>query len=174
MKYQVINNSGFTVIEVMTAVVLLAIGFLALASLNILGIRGNTEGEERTKAAMVLETKLNEFRAMYYVHKTEGSGSATGATEFDDALTETGGLTTKVYVNEIGLTKDEFEIMYGGGTANDNDFRFGLQWNIVDQGDITQAGSYKELAIQVSWLERSGSGSAQVEVNQVLLLPKYL
>ena len=59
-------QSGFTLIEVMIAVVILATGILALATMQIVSIRSNAFSSEMTYATMLAQSQFEEFRNMDY------------------------------------------------------------------------------------------------------------
>jgi type IV pilus modification protein PilV len=53
------GQGGFTLFEVMVAIVILAVGLLGLAGLQLLGLRGNTDSYTRSQAA-ILANDLGE------------------------------------------------------------------------------------------------------------------
>ena len=60
------DQSGFTLIEVMIAVVILAAGILALATMQIVSIRSNAFSTEMTYATMLAQSQFEQFRNMNY------------------------------------------------------------------------------------------------------------
>ena len=54
--------SGFTLLEVLITLVILSVGMLALASLQVMAIRGNSFGQQMTVASTVAQNKLEELR----------------------------------------------------------------------------------------------------------------
>lgn len=60
------QSEGFTLIEVMIAVVILAAGILALATMQIVSIRSNAFSTEMTYATMLAQSQFEEFRNMDY------------------------------------------------------------------------------------------------------------
>jgi len=60
------RQSGFTLIEVMIALVILAAGLLALATMQIVSIRSNAFSSEMTYATMLAQTRLEQIRNMNY------------------------------------------------------------------------------------------------------------
>jgi type IV pilus assembly protein PilV len=60
------KQSGFTLIEVMIALVVLAAGLLALATMQIVSIRSNAFSSEMTYATMLAQTRLEQIRNMPY------------------------------------------------------------------------------------------------------------
>ena len=55
------NKKGFTILEVLVAITLLAIGMMALATLQSSGIRGNDLGNRTTQALSLAQDKLEEL-----------------------------------------------------------------------------------------------------------------
>ena len=55
------NRSGFTLLEIMIALSLLAIGLLSLAVMQITAMKYGARGRHMTKAAVVAEAKMEEL-----------------------------------------------------------------------------------------------------------------
>jgi len=62
------NKSGFTLIEVLIGLVLLAIGLLAIAGMQITSVRGNFFSKNLSQAAVVGQDRLEELRNRPYGH----------------------------------------------------------------------------------------------------------
>ena len=58
------NSKGFTLIEVLIALVILSVSLLALASLTAVTTKNNAFGSHVTEAATFAQDKLEEFRAL--------------------------------------------------------------------------------------------------------------
>lgn len=69
------GQSGFTLIELMIALVILAVGILALATMQIVSIRTNAFSTEMTYATMLAQSEFEEFRNMAYDDITPTSGT---------------------------------------------------------------------------------------------------
>ncbi len=158
------QKRGYTVIEVMMSVALLGIGLMALASLQVLGMRGNVGGEDRGMAASILASRLEQFYGMDYTQNPN-----TGQVTVDIGLKETinnpdpsvevagdgSGWTAEKAVNSSGLNKTQFQLLYPDAEILNNDFRYWLSWQIEDQGDQTKPGAWKTISIRVRWVDRS-------------------
>lgn len=59
-----LNSKGFTLIEVLIALVILAVSLLALAALMTTTTKNNAFGGRLTEAATLAQDKLEELRAM--------------------------------------------------------------------------------------------------------------
>ena len=55
---------AFTLLEVLITLVILSVGMLALASLQVMAIRGNSFGQQMTVASTVAQNKLEELREL--------------------------------------------------------------------------------------------------------------
>jgi type IV pilus assembly protein PilV len=58
------NQSGFTLLELLIATVILAIGLLGVAALQTVAIQGNVEGNDFTLASTMIGEKIEELRNM--------------------------------------------------------------------------------------------------------------
>ena len=67
------GKGGFSLLEVMIALVILAVGLLGLAALQITAIRGNAFSSEMTMAALFAQQKLEELRNMNFDDIVDGS-----------------------------------------------------------------------------------------------------
>ncbi len=84
------KQSGFTLIEVMIALVILAVGLLALMTMQIVSIRANAFSSEMTYAAMLAQSRLEQIRNMTYdsistgtVTDTVSASDTTKGTAYD-------------------------------------------------------------------------------------------
>ena len=56
------ENKGFTLMEVLIAIVVLSVALLALAGLQIVSIRGNSFGNRMTEALTLAKDKMEEMK----------------------------------------------------------------------------------------------------------------
>lgn len=98
MKYRVIkklaNKEGFSLIELMIALTIFAIGILALAQLQSSAIVYNSEARRYTEATIIAQSKMDEFRTIPFINIDD-------ETENIDSYT----ITTTVTVGPIDDTK---------------------------------------------------------------------
>jgi type II secretion system protein I len=71
--------SGFTLIETLIALVILAVALLALAGLMVTTTRNNSVGGHMTEAATLAQDKLEEFRASSFDGILTGNDQKTGS-----------------------------------------------------------------------------------------------
>jgi prepilin-type N-terminal cleavage/methylation domain-containing protein len=57
-----LKNKGFTLVEVMIAIVVLSVALLALAGLQIVSIRGNSFGNRMTEALTLAKDLMEEMK----------------------------------------------------------------------------------------------------------------
>jgi prepilin-type N-terminal cleavage/methylation domain-containing protein len=70
------NDKGFTLIEVLTAIMLLTIGLLGTAALTAGVIRGNVAGKNQTTATAIAQSCFQENRRVGYTNAgTSNSGN---------------------------------------------------------------------------------------------------
>ena len=67
------DPGGFTLLEVMITVVILAIGLLGLAGLQIVAIKGNSFGQQMSVASTLAQNQLEQLRQIPYASLSDGS-----------------------------------------------------------------------------------------------------
>lgn len=82
MKY-LTKSDGFTLIEILVALIILSVSLLALAGLMVTTTKNNSFGGHMTEAATFAQDKLEEFRAIRWENISEGGstdqkGGSTG------------------------------------------------------------------------------------------------
>jgi type II secretion system protein I len=73
------KSNGFTLIETLIALVILAIALLALAGLMVTTTRNNSFGGHITEAATFAQDKLEEFRAVSWGSILSGNDQKNGS-----------------------------------------------------------------------------------------------
>ena len=104
------NDKGFTLIEVMISMVILAVGVLGLAPLMVLSIYSNTYSQDLTRATAVAQDRIEQmknagnFALMPY---TEGpdviDGTYNRAVRVDDTSTD-GSVPVGVYRIKVTIS----------------------------------------------------------------------
>ena len=111
------KREGFTLIEVMIALVILAVGILALATMQIVSIRTNAFSTDMSYATMLAQTQFEQFRNMDY-----DSIPPTGTTVIPTSETPKGiPYTIDLTVNDDQPATDmktiELEVQWQGAPA---------------------------------------------------------
>ena len=70
--------AGFTLIEVMMAIVILSVGMLAIAGMQINAIKGNSQASKITMATALIEEKLDGYKSMPYAAIKDEEGTRDG------------------------------------------------------------------------------------------------
>ena len=71
------GNRGFTLVEILVAVVIFTTALLGVAGLTIVIIRGNTFSNMLTTATVLAQDKLEELQDTAYSALSDGSDTAT-------------------------------------------------------------------------------------------------
>lgn len=58
------NNGGFTLLEVLIALVITAVGLLAIAQMQVIAIRANSQGKDVTEASTLATQQLEYLKAL--------------------------------------------------------------------------------------------------------------
>ena len=83
MMNQSTKPNGFSLIEVLVALVILSIALLALAGLMVYATTSNSFGGHMTEATTFAQDKLEDLRASSWVSMTPGSDHKPGSTGLD-------------------------------------------------------------------------------------------
>jgi len=75
-----IRTKGFTLIEVLVALVILSIALLALASLMVSATKYNSAGGHLTEAVTFAQDRLETLRITYWNDTKDGTDTVLGAT----------------------------------------------------------------------------------------------
>lgn len=62
------HESGFSLIEVLIAMVILAFGLLAIGGMQIISIRGGYSSNNVTKATVLAQSKMEDLKRLSYTH----------------------------------------------------------------------------------------------------------
>lgn len=166
------NHSGFTLVEVLVTVVVVSIGLLGLAGLQISGLRANMSSEARSKATLLASDIIERMRANpvgvtdndYANITTAGAGCGTAPSPFcsnNGAGATVASCTTAemaafdAWVWACGMPPANANVVRGGVT---NQLNQGTGAVVCNDGDLTDtdtcsAGS--TYTVTLTWNERS-------------------
>ncbi len=137
------TEEGFTLIEVMIALIVLAVGILTLSSMQIAAIRGNSTANGLTVATIAVNDVYERLLNITYDNASLTDGAAYNEAEFAD-LQLPGTVTSISWNIKEGTTTD--------GVDDDGD-------GTVDESD--EAG-IKFVSITVNYTDRTEAKSQTV------------
>lgn len=152
------KEAGFTLIEILIAITILAFGILAVATMQATSIKGNSQAIGITEGITLAQDKIEEFIGLDYNHAdisdTDNDGT-TQDTAPDDGVDDDGG--------NFGLD----DTVDGGGNViadrselNVNGSRYDLYWNIAVDEPINNV---KTIRVIVQWTDRQVAKRATVD-----------
>ena len=179
-------QSGFSMVEVMVAILLLTVGLLALAKMQTQAVASNNYGNQLTEATFLAQDKLEELRllnecylaviakpelgwtaedqAVVNNYNSQLSDSVVNWIEFDGPDAETipdqfsWQLATPDHTNADGLVAVANPIDVTGAAASAGGYT--RIWYVADNTPLTKA---KNLRVRITW----GNGR-EVTVDTVL------
>ena len=72
-----LNEDGFSLLEMLVAITILAVGLLGMAALQGTAIRGNALGMRNTEAIALIEDKIEEYKNTPYASIAETTTAVT-------------------------------------------------------------------------------------------------
>ena len=115
-KNQRNRQNGFTLVEVLIAITILAFGMLAVASMQIWGIRGNSTAIWHTEAATAVASEIERLMALPYDDAdltagdqgpvTQGNYKLEWYVTVDAPVNNTKTIKVKVTWDDRGLDKE--------------------------------------------------------------------
>ena len=92
------KRNGFSLIEVLIALVLLTVGLLALGGMQIVSIKGNSFSQQMTQATVLTQSKLEELKKMPFADSNLSSG------RHDEGVLNGSGFSRSYDVEDISAT----------------------------------------------------------------------
>lgn len=109
MKHVMQSQQGFTLIEVMIAIIILGVGLLALVTMQSTGIFGNATANQITASSNCAANQIERIMTLPYDHTDLQDTDNSGAAGLDD----------------IGDAAD--------GKADSSDCSYAVYWNVVEE-----------------------------------------
>lgn len=128
-KMQSRGSRGFTLLEVLIAVVILAVGLLAIAQMQIISIRFNAQGRDMTEATTLAMDTLEYLKSLPF----------NNADLADSDGANNGDLTDTANVDHADPNNPVDPQGIAGG-------RYTRIWNVADGADT------KSIMVVVTWL----------------------
>ena len=148
------RDSGFTLIEILIAIAILAFGLLAVATMQVTGIRTNARANGLSQGLTLAQDKVEELMSLPFNHAD---------------LTDTqddGGSLTNQDTDQNGIDDDDegsavdgisnFGLNQTGGAADrsETDGRYTVSWNVAVNQPATNSMTVRVI---VTWAERGGT-----------------
>ena len=137
-----LQNEGFTLLEVLIAVAVLAFGLLAVAQMQVIAIRFNYQGRDATEAVTLAKDQLESLKSVPF----DNPDLMDTTEDNNDDLANT-------------VTIDHAD------PSNPIDGRFTRIWNVANRTDT------KAVTVVVSWLSGPNLVPRQVEFPTVIANP---
>ena len=117
------KDYGFTLIEVMIAIVVLVIGILAIYSMQVQSIKVNYMSSRMTTASTLNSSMAERFLGMKFSDNTlkDNDGDGTGQDGDHDGIDDDGG--------DFGL--DDATNATADGTSTTSDNNYTIYWNVA-------------------------------------------
>jgi len=106
------TQRGFSLIEVMIALVLFAVGLLAFAGLEVVALRNSTYSKEYGKSNTYAQQKVEEMKGTAWTSVSAGSDTLEGK------FTRTWTVTTTEDVKKVAVTVAWVDPSYGTKRVN--------------------------------------------------------
>ena len=84
LKFKIKCQSGFTLLEIIIALFVLSIGILAVATLQLTSLKGNSKAGRITEASNAAADQIEKIMSLPYSTFTDGLGTNTGVAGLDD------------------------------------------------------------------------------------------
>ena len=136
------HQHGLTLIEVLVAIVLIAFGLLAVASMQITGLKNNQSAYYRTTATVLAYDMLDRMRAN---KKALIAGSYDTGGSFVDGITTPGSYSTMVQRD-----KQEWLTQIGNSLPS-------------GKGKVEAAANADTLRVTIQWDDQRGSGGSSTQ-----------
>ena len=158
------KDGGFTILEVLIALAILAIGILAVATMQATAIKGNSQAIGITEGITLAQDKVEEL--MKFPYDTSAvAGDPLGDTNGDGTNQDGDSPPNGIDDDDEGTVVDgilNFGFGQTGGAADhtENVGRYTIHWNVAVNQPITNV---KTVRIIVLWSDRGAAKRASVE-----------
>jgi len=158
------KEAGFTLMEILIAIAILAFGLLAVATMQAWSIKGNSQAIGITEGITLAQDKIEEFISLDYNHTdlsdTDNDGTTQDTAPDDGVDDDAGnfGLDDTVDLADECANNPVSDGYWPNGPW-DCTARYRLFWNIAVDEPINNV---KTIRVIVEWDDRSARKSATV------------
>lgn len=138
-----VDQKGFTLVEVLIAVTVFAVGLLALGQTQLVSLHGNGFARSITEASSLAQSKLEELKILPFTDPDLADTDVLGTSGFG-----VGGL------NATGANADHTETVTAITGRNYN-----LAWNVAKNADDTLL-----IRVIVNWTERAAQKQFSIDM----------
>jgi type IV pilus assembly protein PilV len=136
------KQEGYTLIEILIAIAILAFGLMAVATMQVTAIRTNAGASGMSQGLTLAQAKMEELMNLSYNHSElddDGGGisNGTGQDADDDGVDDDGG--------NFGLDDT------AGADGSEANGRYTVYWNVAVNEPVTDT---KTIRVIVTWTER--------------------
>ncbi len=132
------NQCGFTLIEIMIAITIFAIGILAVAAMQIGAVKGNSSASGLTEATMAAQNRMEQLMSLNYNNPILSDADNDGI----------GGLNDTVPPDTASSADGTSQ--YTGATSA----VYNVFWNVAVNSPVNNT---KQIRVIVKWTQNGGS-----------------
>ena len=123
------NERGFSLIEILIAITVFAIGILAVGRMQITAIKGNSFANDLTKATTLAQDRMEKLIGLFYTDPLNNDTNGNGKAGLDDT----------------NAAEDHND------PNNPVDGRYNIFWNIARNCPISNT---KEIRVIIRWTDK--------------------
>jgi type IV pilus assembly protein PilV len=118
-----LDNKGFSIIEILIGLTVFAIGILALAKVQIVSMKGNTNSRQMTEASFLATSRMENLRRLPFASLVDDGAGTLNSTGGDADGSE-----------QLNVTGEAYQV----------------SWNIEDDNPVAEM---KMIRVIVDWQE---------------------
>ena len=144
------NEKGFSLIEILIAITIFAIGMLAVGKMQITAIKGNYFANDLTEATTLAQDRMEKLIGLPYSDPLNFDNDVDGTNQDldNDGVDDSG--------NNFGLDDANTTTADQSDTV---DGRYNIFWNIATDHPIDNT---KEIRVIVTWTDRGAPKSVSI------------